>query len=334
MSEVANDNHAPIPVTVLTGFLGAGKTTLLKYLLQAEHGMKIAVIENEYSETPIDGQLLGVEPVQVMTLSNGCVCCSINTDLEKALFLLLERRDNGEIDFDRLVIECTGLADPAPVAQTFFADEELCQRYVLDGIITLVDAANAERHLQETIAQAQVGFADRILVSKTDLVDAATFEALDQRLQRINRRALVHVVEHGRIDLAHLLDVRGFNLNADLGPGIGLRPLRAVAAKDSRDRIGTLVLRSDTPLDLERLSEFMDDLLQWHGNSLLRYKGVLNIADEPRRLVFQGVLRLYGFDWDSEWRDDEARESVIVFIGDNLPEDSIREGFERIVEGR
>ncbi|MCQ9878491.1 GTPase, partial [Pseudomonas aeruginosa] len=332
--EVANDNHAPIPVTVLTGFLGAGKTTLLKYLLQAEHGMKIAVIENEYSETPIDGQLLGVEPVQVMTLSNGCVCCSINTDLEKALFLLLERRDNGEIDFDRLVIECTGLADPAPVAQTFFADEELCQRYVLDGIITLVDAANAERHLQETIAQAQVGFADRILVSKTDLVDAATFEALGQRLQWINRRALVHVVEHGRIDLAHLLDVRGFNLNADLGPGIGLRPLRAVAAKDSRDRIGTLVLRSDTPLDLERLSEFMDDLLQWHGNSLLRYKGVLNIADEPRRLVFQGVLRLYGFDWDSEWRDDEARESVIVFIGDNLPEDSIREGFERIVEGR
>ena len=299
MSEVANDNHAPIPVTVLTGFLGAGKTTLLKYLLQAEHGMKIAVIENEYSETPIDGQLLGVEPVQVMTLSNGCVCCSINTDLEKALFLLLERRDNGEIDFDRLVIECTGLADPAPVAQTFFADEELCQRYVLDGIITLVDAANAERHLQETIAQAQVGFADRILVSKTDLVDAATFEALGQR-----------------------------------GPGIGLRPLRAVAAKDSSDRIGTLVLRSDTPLDLERLSEFMDDLLQWHGNSLLRYKGVLNIADEPRRLVFQGVLRLYGFDWDSEWRDDEARESVIVFIGDNLPEDSIREGFERIVEGR
>ncbi|HCT2626916.1 TPA: GTP-binding protein, partial [Pseudomonas aeruginosa] len=135
---------------MLTGFLGAGKTTLLKYLLQAEHGMKIAVIENEYSETPIDGQLLGVEPVQVMTLSNGCVCCSINTDLEKALFLLLERRDNGEIDFDRLVIECTGLADPAPVAQTFFADEELCQRYVLDGIITLVDAANAERHLQET----------------------------------------------------------------------------------------------------------------------------------------------------------------------------------------
>ncbi len=157
-------------------------------------------------------------------------------------------------------------------------------------------------------------------MSKTDLVDAATFEALGQRLQRINRRALVHVVEHGRIDLAHLLDVRGFNLNADLGPGIGLRPLRAVAAKDSRDRIGTLVLRSDTPFDLERLSEFMDDLLQWHGNSLLRYKGVLNIADEPRRLVFQGVLRLYGFDWDSEWRDDEARESVIVFIGDNLPE--------------
>lgn len=315
----------PIPVTVLSGFLGAGKTTLLRHMLQAEHGLKLAVIENEYSDTPIDGQLLGSEPVEVMTLANGCVCCSIHVELEKALYLLLDKLDAGELAFDRLVIECTGLADPAPVAQTFFAEEELCERYVLDGIVTLVDAANAERHLQETIAQAQVGFADRILLSKTDLVDAAQVEALTQRLQRINRRAPIAVVEHGRIDLAELLDIRGFNLNADLAPGLALRPL--VPAGAVPDRIATLVLKSMRPLDLDKLSAFMEGLLEDHGHSLLRYKGVLAIAGEERRMVFQGVLRLYGFDYAGEWRADEVRESVLVFIGDNLPEEAIRQGF-------
>lgn len=317
-------SHPPIPVTVLSGFLGAGKTTLLRHMLQAEHGLKLAVIENEFSDTPIDGQLLGSEPVQVLTLANGCVCCSIHVELEKALYLLLDKLDAGELAFDRLVIECTGLADPAPVAQTFFAGDELCERYVLDGILTLVDAANAERHLQETIAQAQVGFADRILLSKTDLVDAAHVEALTQRLQRINRRAPIRRVEHGRIDLAELLDIRGFNLNADLSPTLRLTPLPAAGALD---RIATLVLKTDRPLDLDRLSAFMEQLLETHGNSLLRYKGVLAVAGDDRRLVFQGVLRLYGFDWDQPWGADEPRESVLVFIGDNLPEQQIRDGF-------
>ena len=316
-------SQAPIPVTVLTGFLGAGKTTLLRHMLQAEHGLKLAVIENEYSATPIDGQLLGDAPVELLTLANGCVCCSIHVELEKALYLLLERLDSGELAFDRLVIECTGLADPAPVAQTFFADEELCQRYVLDGILTLVDAANAERHLQEAIAQAQVGFADRILLSKTDLVEAEAVEVLSQRLARINRRAPIRTVAHGRIELAELLDIRGFNLNADLAPASSLRPLLPA----SKDRIATLVLHSERPLDMDRLSAFMEDLLERHGNALLRYKGVLSVAGEPRRLVFQGVLRLYGFDWDAEWGADEARDSVLVFIGDDLPEEEIRAGF-------
>jgi len=317
----------PIPVTVLSGFLGAGKTTLLRHLLKAEHGLKIAVIENEFSDAGIDTQLLGAEPVQVMTLSNGCVCCTIHTDLTKALYLLLERLDSGEIAFDRLVIECTGLADPAPVAQTFFIDEELRERYLLDGIITLVDAAHAEQHLTQAIAQAQIGFADRLLVSKRDLVDEASFTALSERLTRINRRAPIRIVEHGAIDLAQLLDVRGFNLNADLGGGLSLRP---VSQAPSIDRISSLVLRTDRPLDIDKLSEFMDELLEEHGKQLLRYKGVLNIAGEPRRLVFQGVLKLYGFDWDTEWEESAARESVIVFIADELPEDKIREGFAKV----
>ncbi len=318
---------SPIPVTILSGFLGAGKTTLLRYLLKAEHGLKIAVIENEFSDAGIDTQLLGDEPVQVMTLANGCVCCTIHTDLTKALYLLLERLDSGEIAFDRLVIECTGLADPAPVAQTFFIDEELRERYLLDGIITLVDAAHADVHLAQTIAQAQIGFADRLLVSKRDLVDDATFDALCERLIRINRRAPVRVVEHGKIDLAELLDVRGFNLNADLGGGLSLRPVQPAATVD---RISSLVLRTDKPLDIDSLSTFMNQLLEDHGKQLLRYKGVLNIAGEDRRLVFQGVLKLYGFDWDTEWRADEARESVMVFIADDLPEAKIREGFAHL----
>ncbi len=314
---------SPIPVTILSGFLGAGKTTLLRHLLKAEHGLKIAVIENEFSDAGIDTQLLGDAPVQVMTLANGCVCCTIHTDLTKALYLLLERLDSGEIAFDRLVIECTGLADPAPVAQTFFIEEELRERYILDGIITLVDAANAEVHLAQTIAQAQVGFADRLLVSKTDLVSAEAFEALSQRLTRINRRAPVRVVEHGQIDLAELLDVRGFNLNGSLN-------LRPVVAADSLDRISSMVLRTDKPLDIDRLSDFMNQLLEEHGRQLLRYKGVLSIAGEDRRLVFQGVLKLYGFDWDTEWAEGEVRESVMVFIADDLPEARIREGFNAL----
>lgn len=318
----------PIPVTVLSGFLGAGKTTLLRHLLKTEHGLKIAVIENEFSDAGIDTQLLGAEPVQVMTLSNGCVCCTIHTDLTKALFLLLERLDSGEIAFDRLVIECTGLADPAPVAQTFFIDEELRERYILDGIITLVDAANADTHLAQTIAQAQIGFADRLLVSKRDLVDDATFDALSARLTRINRRAPIRTVDHGHIDLAELLDVRGFNLNADLGGGMTLRPL--APAGNSIDRISSLVLRTDAPLNIDKLSEFMNELLEEHGAQLLRYKGVLNIAGEPRRMVFQGVLKLYGFDWDTEWEEGEKRESVIVFIADELPEEKIRAGFAKV----
>jgi len=174
-----------------------------------------------------------------------------------------------------------------------------------------------------------VGFADRLLLSKTDLVEPATVQALRERLARINGRAALHVVEQGRIDLGALLDVRGFNLNPDLGAN--LKPtLRPVLKPATPDRIATLVLRTDKALDIDRLSDFMNGLLETHGTQLLRYKGVLNIAGEGRKLVFQGVLKLYGFDWDAEWAEAEPRESVMVFIADDLPEATIRAGFEAL----
>ncbi|AYN95645.1 GTPase [Pseudomonas sp. LTJR-52] len=317
----------PIPVTVLTGFLGAGKTTLLRYLLEGDHGLKIAVIENEFSEADIDGALLGDKAVRIVKVANGCVCCTGSKDLSYALTVLLEQLDQGEIEFDRLVIECTGLADPGPVAQTFFMDEDLRERYLLDGIITLVDAVHAQEQLSRPIAQAQVGFADRLLVSKRDLVDEAAFTALSERLQRINRRAPVHVVDHGQVDLSVLLDIRGFNLNDQLDRQMLFRPLTPVRTQKP-DNITSLALKTERPLDIDRVSRFMEGVLERHGSNLLRYKGILDIAGEPRKLLFQGVQRLYGADWDREWEEGEVRESVIVFIGMELPEAELREGLE------
>lgn len=317
----------PIPVTVLTGFLGAGKTTLLRYLLEGDHGLKIAVIENEFSEVDIDGALLGDKAVRIVKVANGCVCCTGSKDLSYALTVLLEQRDQGEIEFDRLVIECTGLADPGPVAQTFFMDEDLRERYLLDGIITLVDAVHAQEQLSRPIAQAQVGFADRLLVSKRDLVDETAFTALSERLQRINRRAPVHVVDHGQVDLGVLLDIRGFNLNDQLDRQMLFRPLTPVRTQKP-DNITSLALKAERPLDIDRVSRFMEGVLERHGSNLLRYKGILDIAGEPRKLLFQGVQRLYGADWDREWEEGEVRESVIVFIGMELPESELREGLE------
>lgn len=317
----------PIPVTVLTGFLGAGKTTLLRYLLEGDHGLKIAVIENEFSEADIDGALLGDKAVRIVKVANGCVCCTGSKDLSYALTVLLEQLDQGEIEFDRLVIECTGLADPGPVAQTFFMDEDLRERYLLDGIITLVDAVHAQEQLSRPIAQAQVGFADRLLVSKRDLVDESAFTALSERLQRINRRAPVHVVDHGQVDLSVLLDIRGFNLNDQLDRQMLFRPLTPVRTQKP-DNITSLALKAERSLDIDRVSRFMEGVLERHGSNLLRYKGILDIAGEPRKLLFQGVQRLYGADWDREWEEGEVRESVIVFIGMELPEAELREGLE------
>ncbi len=314
--------NKPLPATILSGFLGAGKTTLLRHILNADHGEKIAVIENEFGAVPVDNALLGKGATRITTLSNGCICCSSANELERALLDLLEGLDRGEVDFSRLVIECTGMADPGPIIQTFFSHEIINRRFLLDGVITLVDAVHAGQQLSRfPIAQAQVGFADRILLTKTDV--AGDCEALVQRLQAINARAPVYQVVNGDISLNQLFGVDGFILNDNvLWAKPRFRPL--IPAQNT---VQSIVVYLDKPVDLSVMSDFMEGLLVKHADNLLRYKGILAIKNDPRRLLFQGVQRLYSADWDRNWREDEEKTGVLVFIGIALPEAEIRAGF-------
>ena len=209
---------ALIPSTILTGFLGAGKTTLLNRILQEDHGLKIAVIENEFGQENIDNEILVQDSSeQIVEMNNGCICCTVRGDLIVALSALARKREAGELHFDRIIIETTGLANPGPVAQTFFMDEEVGVHYMLDAVLTVVDARHAMTQLDEyEEAQRQVGFADKLLISKTDLVEPAELEALKARLMRINPRAPISQVDFGRAPLAEVLDIRGFNLNDKL----------------------------------------------------------------------------------------------------------------------
>lgn len=316
-----------IPATILTGFLGAGKTTLLQHILKEQHGYKIAVIENEFGEVAIDNTLLGDRATQITTLSNGCICCSSQNELSDALYDLLDALDDGLLEFDHLIIECTGMADPGPIIQTFFSSEVLAERYLLDGVITLVDAVHAMQQLDQfTIAQAQIGYADRILITKTDI--NSDTGALEQRLRQINVRAPIYKAIQGQIDLAVLFNIEGFILNDQLT--IQNPIFSPVVNNQQTANIQSMVVRLEKPLALAAISDCMDNLLTTYGDQILRYKGILCIADEERRLLFQGVQRLYSANWDREWLATEKRESVLVFIGLNLPEQEIRQEFANL----
>ncbi|WP_368543518.1 GTPase [Enterobacter soli] len=310
----------PIAVTLLTGFLGAGKTTLLRHILNEQHGFKIAVIENEFGEVSVDDQLIGDRATQIKTLTNGCICCTRSNELEDALLDLLDSRDRGEIDFDRLVIECTGMADPGPIIQTFFSHDILCQRYLLDGVIALVDAVHADEQMNQfTIAQSQVGYADRILLTKTDVAGESV--KLRERLTRINARAPIYTVTHGDIDLYQLFNTNGFMLEEN----VTAKP-RFHFIADKQNDVSSIVVELDYPVDISDVSRVMENLLLSFADKLLRYKGMLWIDGEPNRLLFQGVQRLYSADWDRPWGDEPPR-SVMVFIGLALPEEDIRAAF-------
>ena len=345
---------ALIPSTILTGFLGAGKTTLLKRILQEDHGLKIAVIENEFGQENIDNDiLLQHSDEQIVEMNNGCICCTVRGDLIVALTKLAQKRDAGEIAFDRIVIETTGLANPGPVAQTFFVDEEVGSHYLLDAVVTVVDARHAMMQLDaHEEAQRQVGFADKILISKTDLVEPAALEALTARLKRINPRAPIGRSDFGRAPLAEVLDLRGFNLNdkLDIDPafltdgeagGHAHEPEHVHSeacdhgdhgdhhSSHHSDDIAAFVFNSDRPFDPVRLDEFLAGLVNVFGPRMLRYKGVLLMQGAERKVVFQGVHQIMGSDVGAKWGETEERRSKMVFIGKNLPKELFIRGLQQ-----
>jgi G3E family GTPase len=315
-----------VPVTILTGFLGSGKTTLLNRILKENHGHRIAVIENEFGETGVDSEIIEKTDEQIVEMNNGCICCTVRGDLIRILGTLKEKRDEGSLKFDRVVIETTGMADPGPVAQTFFTDEEIGNYYLLDSIITLVDAKHAPKQLDEFHeAQEQVGFADRILLSKTDLVSEDDAGSLSKRLKRMNPRAPIKKVHFGDAPIDEVLDIRGFNLNAILQ----LDPEFLVDSHhEHNDQVESFVFKSDKPFDGQKLEQFLSGMIQVYGPDLLRYKGVLWMKGNPRRVVFQGVHMMMGGDMGKPWAKGEKKGSVMVFIGKKLPKDIFIAGME------
>ena len=315
-----------VPVTILTGFLGSGKTTLLNRILKEDHGQRIAVIENEFGESGVDSEIIEKSEEQIIEMNNGCICCTVRGDLIRILGSLKEKRDQGALKFDRVVIETTGMADPGPVAQTFFTDEEIGNYYLLDSIITLVDAKHAPKQLDEFHeAQEQVGFADRILMSKTDLVSDGEVETLSKRLKRMNPRAPIKKVNFGNAPLNEVLDIRGFNLNAilELDP-----EFLTDSHHEHHDEVELFVFKSDKPFDGTKLEQFLSGMIQVYGPDLLRYKGVLWMKGKNQRVVFQGVHMMMGGDMGKEWGKGEKKSSTLVFIGKKLPKDLFLAGLE------
>ena len=350
-----------IPATILTGFLGSGKTTLLKRVLSEAHGKKIAVIENEFGEESIDNEILvSSAGEQIIQMNNGCICCTIREDLRSTLQDLAEKKRKGELDFERVVIETTGLADPGPVTQTFFMDDEIAESYLLDSILTLVDAKHAATQLNERQeARRQVGFADQIFISKADLSTPAELEALAHRLRHMNPRAPQKIVHFGAVKLADVFDLRGFNLNAKLEIDPDFLKEEAAQAHGKHehehghdhdedcehpshqqehehghhhhhdDDVKSFVFRADKPFDPAKLEDFLGAIVNIYGPRMLRYKGVLHMKGSARKVIFQGVHQLMGSDLGPAWASGEKRNSKMVFIGIDLPKDILLQGLEQ-----
>ncbi|MBV9508661.1 MAG: GTP-binding protein [Caulobacteraceae bacterium] len=342
---------ARTPVTVLTGYLGAGKTTLLNRILSEDHGKRYAVIVNEFGEIGIDNDLIVGADEEVFEMNNGCVCCTVRGDLIRVVQGLTKRKTRSGGGFDAIIVETTGLADPGPVAQTFFIDDDVKAKTQLDSVTTLVDAKHVLLRLSDSReAREQIAFADQIVLNKTDLVSEGDLKMIEARLRRINPLAPIHRAERSNVPLEAILGRGGFDLGriVELQPEF-LNPLHGEAGHVhdehcdhdhghdhephsghdiEADDIRGVSLRLDAPVDGQKVTRWLNDLLAAQGPDILRAKGILDVKGEDKRLVFQAVHMILEGDLQRPWTPDEERYSRMVFIGRNLDEAALRAGFE------
>jgi G3E family GTPase len=327
-----NDTDSRTPVTVLTGFLGSGKTTLLNRILTERHGKRIAVIENEFGEVGIDDGLVLDAEEEVFEMNNGCICCTVRGDLIRILGALLKRKDR----FDAILIETTGLADPAPVAQTFFVDDTLGSQLRLDAIVTVVDAKHVVQHLDENKPEGteneaveQIAFADRVVLNKTDLVEPEDLDLVSRRIRAINAGVRILPAQHGNVDLDEILDVGAFDLDKILAG----EPEFLNDTDHQHDlTVSSVGIECDGVVNVERLNQWLSTLLGERGTDLFRSKGILNLAGTDQRYVFQGVHMLHDGELGAPWRDGEARRNRMVFIGRNLDRAQLEKEFQVCLE--
>nr|GMC96317.1 COBW domain-containing protein 1-like isoform X1 [Ipomoea batatas]GMD07604.1 COBW domain-containing protein 1-like isoform X1 [Ipomoea batatas] len=306
LTKIPPDNR--IPATIITGFLGSGKTTLLNHILTANHGKRIAIIENEFGEVDIDGSLVAAKTAgaeDIMMLNNGCLCCTVRGDLVRMIAELVSKKKG---KFDHIVIETTGLANPAPIIQTFYAEDQVFNDVKLDGVVTLVDAKHAGLHLDEVKPEGvvneaveQIAYADRIIVNKTDLVGEADVSSLIDRIRRINQMAHMKKTQYGKVDLDYVLGIGGFDLESIVCEGI---------------------------LDLEKANIWLGTLLMERSEDIYRMKGLLSVQGMDERFVFQGVHDIFQGSPDRPWLPDEPRINKVVFIGKNLDSKELEQGFK------